>query len=231
MIILLSGYRGSGKDTAASYLVNHYGFTRLAFADALKDHVAEQYQVPRELLDSPAGKEAPLYSLPVVSTDSFSEAIHKVLSSELQSGFWTPRALLILEGSIKRAVAPQYWLLNIVNQIVTTDKVVISDWRYRSELEQLRAMELNPVTMRVSRYTSIDTQEASERDLDSQEFHHKIHNDQDIMGLHVQLDALMSQYHIARLAPSTSPAPVVDNNESNYWDEEEHYNLWKGYMD
>ncbi len=37
MIIGLSGYARSGKDTVGEYLVKAHGFTRLAFADALKE--------------------------------------------------------------------------------------------------------------------------------------------------------------------------------------------------
>jgi len=37
LIIGLSGYAGSGKDTAGEILVKHHGFTRVAFADRLKE--------------------------------------------------------------------------------------------------------------------------------------------------------------------------------------------------
>ena len=37
MIIGLSGYARSGKDTVAETLVNEYGFKRVAFADKIKD--------------------------------------------------------------------------------------------------------------------------------------------------------------------------------------------------
>jgi len=37
MLIAFSGLKGSGKDTAAKVLVNEYGFTRIAFADALRE--------------------------------------------------------------------------------------------------------------------------------------------------------------------------------------------------
>lgn len=36
MIIGLIGYAQSGKDTVASFLVEHYGFTRVAFADPMR---------------------------------------------------------------------------------------------------------------------------------------------------------------------------------------------------
>mgnify|MGYP001029466142 CR=1 FL=1 len=36
MIVAFCGYAGSGKDTAADILVKDYGFTKIAFADALR---------------------------------------------------------------------------------------------------------------------------------------------------------------------------------------------------
>ncbi len=37
MLFAFSGLKGSGKDTAANVLVNEYGFTRIAFADAVRE--------------------------------------------------------------------------------------------------------------------------------------------------------------------------------------------------
>jgi hypothetical protein len=37
MIIAFSGLKGSGKDTAAKVLIEEYGFTKVAFADALRE--------------------------------------------------------------------------------------------------------------------------------------------------------------------------------------------------
>lgn len=37
MLIAMSGLKGAGKDTAANVLVKEYGFTRIAFADAVRE--------------------------------------------------------------------------------------------------------------------------------------------------------------------------------------------------
>lgn len=37
MLFAFSGLKGSGKDTAASVLIEEYGFTRIAFADAVRE--------------------------------------------------------------------------------------------------------------------------------------------------------------------------------------------------
>ena len=37
ILIGLSGKKGSGKDTVAEFLIKHHNFTRIAFADPIKD--------------------------------------------------------------------------------------------------------------------------------------------------------------------------------------------------
>lgn len=51
MIIGISGFISSGKDTAANYLVGFHGFRRDSFAGALKDAVATVFGWDRELLE------------------------------------------------------------------------------------------------------------------------------------------------------------------------------------
>ena len=41
MIIGLTGYAQSGKDTVAKILVENYGFTRIAFADKIREFLYE----------------------------------------------------------------------------------------------------------------------------------------------------------------------------------------------
>jgi hypothetical protein len=185
-IIALSGWRNSGKDATADFLVNEYGYTKVSFAAALKDLVAEQYGLPRSALDDRVLKEAPLLQLPAIPTDRFSQTIHQMLESELRSGYWTPRALCILEGSIKRSVNSNYWVSRVVNQFEPGKRYVISDMRYKSEADTLQVL-LEPtelLTVRINRFTEIDTNEASERDLDDYKFALTIGNNGDIQQLH-----------------------------------------------
>ena len=49
MIIGICGLIGSGKDTAADYLVNFHEFRRLSFAASLKDAVSAIFNWDREL--------------------------------------------------------------------------------------------------------------------------------------------------------------------------------------
>ena len=57
-IILLSGYAESGKTTACKLLSALLPEAHVtAFADAVKDQVAERYGFNRKLCDSPGGKQ------------------------------------------------------------------------------------------------------------------------------------------------------------------------------
>lgn len=48
VIILLAGWSESGKDTAASFMVQTYGFQRMAFADAVKIELSKTKNIPLE---------------------------------------------------------------------------------------------------------------------------------------------------------------------------------------
>lgn len=181
-IVALSGWKGSGKDTAADYLVSRLGFLKLSFAAKLKDMVAAAYNIPREWLDQRDKKDMPLTQYPVINTDNFTGILQGLLYRELESGYWTPRALCILEGSSKRAVHSNYWVQSVIREILDSDhdRFVISDLRYRSEADTLGlflpAPTIDLKLVRVNRYAMIDTQDPSERDLDEYKFMYEISN-------------------------------------------------------
>lgn len=64
-VVGLVGLRGSGKDTAAQFLVEN-GWKRIAFADALYQEVAEAFGVTVEFLQRRETKETPLPELALV---------------------------------------------------------------------------------------------------------------------------------------------------------------------
>lgn len=195
IVYALSGWRTSGKDTCADFLVQEFGFTKLSFAAMLKDMVSRDYEINREWLDHPAHKEAPLAQYPVIPGDSFAETLHQKLSSELRSGFWTPRALCILEGSAKRSVYSNYWVKSIASEIISdagNRSFVISDLRYKSEADTLRALLPGIVLARINRYDEIETKDPSERDLDDYRFDFVLNNKGTVDELYNQITAMYS---------------------------------------
>jgi hypothetical protein len=140
LIVLVSGHKGAGKDTASKLLVNEYGFTRFAFADKLKDECSRCYNVIRDLFDDEVLKECPLTKMKVKGMDPFASTLQtnflychmrtssgvgpkkeeqNLLSRNKDNGallyngevlFWTPRALAVHKGSSERTVFPHYWI-------------------------------------------------------------------------------------------------------------------------
>ena len=99
MIIGLTGYAQSGKDTVAKILVDQYGYTRIAFADKIRDFLYET----NPMYDSIAGE--PLFVKARVDRDGWEKAkqspqIRRLLQNSgvaarkvFGEGFWVHEAM------------------------------------------------------------------------------------------------------------------------------------------
>ena len=175
-ILLLSGYARSGKDSVANLLEEEHGFRRFAFADALKEMVAERTGIPVSLFHS-LQKDS-LIGLPGSSK--------------------TYRDLLIEVADKERAVDPDIFSRIVAAQIRESgaDRVVISDWRYKREETFLRSW-LDPAIYlvrrgRVVRSSVTPSDTPIEHDLDGEPMDIVIQNDGSISALRDAL-ALLSQ--------------------------------------
>lgn len=202
-VIALSGWKGSGKDTVADYILKNYNAKRVAFADPLKDMVAEEYGIPREDMDDPKKKDAPIFHLPVNPQDDFSLIIADFMKKEFRfegiTHYWTPRALCILKGSTNRAVTSDYWVKRAISNIVKSDAdvCVITDMRYHSELEQLEyAFRSELVTIRINRFDSSPSTDPSERDLDDADLDYSLNNRGTIEETHEKIKLILKLEHI-----------------------------------
>jgi len=212
-IIALSGWKQSGKDSLADFICEEGGgmFKRYGFANVLKDMVATQYNIPRESCDLTELKEQPLKQYPANPQDAFSEMVCLYMAKELKpltdlpdaNLHWTPRALCILEGSVKRSVNSSYWVQRVIDQIkldlysASDYNFVITDMRYKSEMEQLKnAFGSDLVTVRINRFDNSPSTDPSERDLDDGEFDYVIENRAGISDFHHKINDLLASIDI-----------------------------------
>jgi hypothetical protein len=119
--ILLSGWSGSGKDAVGQILARRYGAKRLAFADRLKEMVAEQYNFPVQWAHTTIGKQT---MLPCGKT---------------------VREVLFTEGQLIRKTQndPELFARYVAEQMLTnTESQVfcITDWRLPVEHTVLSKM-------------------------------------------------------------------------------------------
>ncbi len=145
-VYALSGFKGSGKDSLASYLMKNFNAWRVSFADPLKDMASLEYGVDRGAFDDPDRKEAPILSLPLDPQDLFTRMVSEFMVKEFRTStgasvqefgyvggkfyglvddwgpkpvklFHTPRSLAILKGSTNRVVRSNFWVQKAISEI------------------------------------------------------------------------------------------------------------------
>lgn len=101
MIVGIAGYRGSGKSTAARYLVEAHGFVRIPFAKPLKDMLraiglgdAELEGDRKEEPCSLLGGRTPRHAMQTLGTEWGRELIDEGLWIRL----WSRQAMLAVEA-------------------------------------------------------------------------------------------------------------------------------------
>lgn len=129
MIVGFVGFIGSGKDTAADYLVNFHGYRRDSFANTLKDAVACVFGWDRTLLEGRT-KEA----------REWREQVDPWWAARLNMPNLTPRLMLQLWGTevCRTGFHDDIWIASLENKMrKTTDNIVISDVRFPNEIKAI----------------------------------------------------------------------------------------------
>ncbi len=130
MIIGFVGFIGSGKDTAADYLVNFHGFRRDSFANTLKDAVSAVFGWDRTLLEGRT-KEA----------REWREQRDEWWSNRLGKDI-TPRHILQYWGTevCRQGFHDDIWIASLENKMRKTgDNIVISDVRFPNEIKAIKS--------------------------------------------------------------------------------------------
>lgn len=130
MIIGITGFIGSGKDTAAAYLVQEFGFRRDSFAATLKDAVAAVFGWDRELLEGRT-KHA----------REWREQVDPWWAERLNMPELTPRLALQLWGTevCRKSFHDDIWIASLEARLRNSkDNIVISDCRFPNEIKAIK---------------------------------------------------------------------------------------------
>lgn len=129
MIVGFVGFIGSGKDTAADYLVNFHGYRRDSFANTLKDAVSQVFGWDRTLLEGRT-KEA----------REWREQVDTWWAERLNMPKLTPRWVLQYWGTdvLRKGFHDDIWIASLENKMRKTgDNIVISDVRFPNEIKAI----------------------------------------------------------------------------------------------
>ncbi len=129
MIIGICGFIGSGKDTAADYLVNFHGYRRESFASTLKDAVACVFGWDRTLLEGRTKESR-----------EWREQRDEWWSNRLGKDI-TPRHILQHWGTdvIRHNFHKDIWIASLEHKLLkSSDDIVITDCRFPNEIRGIR---------------------------------------------------------------------------------------------
>ena len=175
MIIGLSGYARSGKDTVANYLVENYGFTKVAFADPMRDAL---YALNPKIDYDLRLQEV----IDFWGWEGYKESEHGTEIRELLQRMGTEAG--------RDQFGQDFWVDQAMKRASHYDKVVLSDVRFPNELEAIRKAE--GVSWRVHRDgTLAANRHASETALDDAQFDLHLMNNEDVESLYKTVDVLM----------------------------------------
>lgn len=179
-IIGITGNKQHGKSTIANYLIDKYNYVELAFAKPLKDiceilfdfDYEQLYGSKKEIIDE-RWKQTPRKLFEYIGTELFRKQIDKVLP-EVGGEFW----IKIIENKI-----------NTIAKNNENAKIVISDIRFKNELDFIKKLDYNIKTIKVVRPDKLEeyTHE-SEKQIQELETDNVFINDGSIQDLYNIID-------------------------------------------
>jgi len=171
-LIGLSGYARSGKDEAAKVLVEEFGFTRVAFADKLREFL---YALDPDVLCEYDGQGKPHLGVSTVRKiidnvgwDGYKETQWKDPIRKLLQRLGTEAGRQTLWDSI--------WIDAALTGFDDNAKIVVTDCRFPNEAQAIK--DRGGIVVRVSRKgVGPANAHASETSLDDWDFDYALHND------------------------------------------------------
>jgi hypothetical protein len=130
MIIGICGLIGSGKDTAADYLVGFHGFRRDSFAGTLKDAVSAVFGWDRELIEGRTPEAR-----------AWREQVDTWWANRLNMPHLTPRWILQYWGTevCRDHFHDDIWIAALQSRLARrSDHTVISDVRFPNEIKAIK---------------------------------------------------------------------------------------------
>ena len=184
----LIGKKQSGKDSFASRLVSEHGFTRLAFADPLKDIALEL----NPIMDTDVVVGERIYLVDLIDLYGWDEA---------KETFPEVRELLQRLGvSVRNHVSENVWIQALAEKAYRTPgPVVVSDCRFLNEARWIRGQ--GGETVRIIRPGQDNAdRHISETELDAWVAEHRVINDGTVADLHFTVDHIATDLFLRGLS-------------------------------
>jgi hypothetical protein len=133
MLIGITGRMSSGKSTVADHLVNKHGFSKMGFADSLKDLLASVFSWDRTLLEGETEESR-----------KWRETVDEWWAKRLGDPSLTPRKMLQQWGTevCRQNFNQDIWIasleIKLIKALSEGKKIVISDCRFHNEITLIK---------------------------------------------------------------------------------------------
>jgi hypothetical protein len=195
IVIGLSAYMGAGKDTAGQRLVDKWGFTRVAFAEPLKQEVLRTLpRTLREIARLTLGDQYGTVRYQKLSDEEVWAYVERqIRQSDREPVF---RALLQEWGTeLRRSEDQEYWIKQWKAAVaaVPNGRVVATDCRFLNEADAIKT--LGGVLVRIHRQGKVGDSHPSETIMaEYRGFDAYLFNDGPIESLWAAVDQLAKGY-------------------------------------
>lgn len=177
-VIAVSGFKRSGKDTIADYLVKKYGYLNVKLADPLKKACKIVFDLTDEQIDG-SKKE--------ILDDRWGVSPRQIMQ------FFGTELMQFHIQALMPNIGRKLWVQGLVNRYANTSTpIVISDLRFTHEYEEIKkTFGKDAVFIRVSRphHNSASDVHSSEHEWMSLPSDHHFNNEGSIEELYTKVDS------------------------------------------
>ena len=138
LVVGLSGYKQAGKDSVADILVRDYGFTKMAFADPIKEMVRDLDPLIGWSIDG-CCEECFEPPEPMYLSDLYSYGWTDQMIKDSEYGDEVRRIWQRFGTEVFRAEDEDFWVARAYKALreTTADRVVFTDVRFENEAEMI----------------------------------------------------------------------------------------------
>lgn len=183
-VLGLSGYARTGKDTVANILVEKYGYTRMSFADPMRNALYALNPIVGLAHSEYVEEQVDLrYVVDTVGWDSYKESLWGDEMRALMQRFGTEVG--------REQFGENFWIDQAMHRIPDGAKAVFADTRFQNEAKAIR--ELGGSIWRIERNgIGPVNSHISEVDLDNYPFDLTIYNDNSLEDLEATVSTAMT---------------------------------------
>ena len=180
-IIAICGYKRSGKDTIANYLIDKYNYNHYKVGEKVRLIVQllfnlndEDYEKDKEVINDKWGI-TPRQMMQFVGTDMFQYKIQELIPN-IGKDFW-----------IKSLLSDE-----LINKIKNNHKIIISDLRFLHEYNNLKKLNIPMIIIKVNNNRlTINDNHISETEFLKIPFDYEIDNNTTLDALYLNIDNII----------------------------------------